>query len=341
MPTFFESDLTLQSYWRSIILYGRNVASYKFALAKSLIDFSQNSNDLIKLEDLAVPFSDHICEHLKKNDKQITSKNSKFLETLRDFNHGNIDIGKRNELTKKLGFNDVINAFHVVNGKPIPNSFFIDERKTNNGVRLTDNFYKLFELRESENFLEEVEARWRLVETAWQVGLSIKLTQIKHDKLTGNFVIDINKHRRIDVTSSKSALNGYQKSKCFFCYDYISIIKKTKKLCNVDHFFPDMLKGKKFSGYVDGVWNLVLACKDCNRGVGGKSAKLPTLKLLERLQKRNEYFCSSHHPLRETIMLQTGKTADERRSFLQKCYNEAKEILIHTWEPEAKGIETF
>ena len=110
---------------------------------------------------------------------------------------------------------------------------------------------------------------------------------------------------------------------------------------NVDHYFPDTLKGKDFSGYVDGIWNLVLSCKDCNRGEGGKFAKLPIIKLLERLNKRNEYFCSSHHPLRETIMLQTGNTREQRRSFLQKCFNEAIKILIHTWEPKPKGISTF
>lgn len=41
MTTFFENDPTIQNYWRSIILYGRNVASYKFALAKTLIDLKK------------------------------------------------------------------------------------------------------------------------------------------------------------------------------------------------------------------------------------------------------------------------------------------------------------
>ena len=86
---------------------------------------------------------------------------------------------------------------------------------------------------------------------------------------------------------------------------------------------------------------MVLACETCNKGVNGKFAKLPTIRLLERLNKRNEYFCSSHHPLRETIMQQTGKTTDERRVFLQSTYTEAKEILIHDWEPNAKASSTF
>jgi hypothetical protein len=104
---------------------------------------------------------------------------------------------------------------------------------------------------------------------------------------------------------------------------------------------PHTLKDKKFSGYLDGVWNLVLSCKECNNGEDGKFAKLPTPKLLERLNKRNEYFCSSHHPLKETIVKQTGKNKEIRKSFLQKSFNNAKNILIHTWEPIPKDVSTF
>ena len=340
MPTFFDRDLTLQSFWRSIILYGKNVASYKFALAKSLIELKRTKNDLIKLDDLAIPFSSHICEHLKNNDKQITSQNSEFLNLLKKYNSGEIDLDKRNMMAVKLGFNNVIDAFHIVNGKQIANPFFIDERKLNQGIRLTDNFFKLLDLQESENFNNEVEARWRLVETAWKLGVATKLVQVQYDSVSENFYVD-DKNRRINVTSSKNALNGYQKSKCFFCYDYISIISKSKNLCNVDHFFPHYLKTKNFKGYVDGIWNLVLACERCNKGTDGKFAKLPSVKLLERLNMRNEYFCSSHHPLKETIMQQTGETQEKRKAFLQKSFNEAKEILVHTWEPKPKASSVF
>ena len=341
MTIFFENDPSLQSYWRSIVLYGRNVASYKFALAKSLIDLNKQPNDLIKLEDLAVPFSKHICEHLKDNDKQIISKSSTFLNTCRKYNSNEIALDELVQTTKKIGFNNVIDAFHEVNGSPIPQSFYIDERKENGGIRITDNFFQLNELQESENFLNEVEARWRLVETAWQLGLSVNLLEVKYDKEKEVFYIDAS-NRRIDVTSSRNALNGYQKSKCFFCYDYVSVLKYSSYLGHVDHFFPHTLKDKPFDGYVDGIWNLALSCRLCNNGPNGKFAKLPIIKLLERLNKRNEYFCSSHHPLRETIMQQTGSTKEQRRATLQKLFNQAKDILIHTWQPEEiKGVATF
>ena len=145
MPIFYENDPSLQSYWRSIVLYGKNVASYKFALAKSLIDLKGQPNDLIKLEDLAVPFSKHICEHLKKNDKQITSRSSKFLDECRKFNSNTVGLDTLIQTTKKIGFSNVIDRFHEVNGNAIPCKFYIDERKESGGIRITENFFELNE----------------------------------------------------------------------------------------------------------------------------------------------------------------------------------------------------
>ena len=42
------------------------------------------------------------------------------------------------------------------------------------------------------------------------------------------------------------------------------------------------------------------------------------LPYLKRLQRRNDYLIDSHHPLRETLMRQTGRTALQRRVFLQE-----------------------
>ena len=84
---------------------------------------------------------------------------------------------------------------------------------------------------------------------------------------------------------------------------------------------------------LDGVWNLVLACQHCNRGTAGKFEQIPTLELLERLHARNNFFIDSHHPLRETLMAQTGKKEKDRISFLQNVYNLSITKMINTWEP--------
>ncbi len=62
---FFEKDPTPENYWRGVILFGNNFATYKFALAQALCEVKRE-NSLVKLEDLALPFSAHICAHLKE-----------------------------------------------------------------------------------------------------------------------------------------------------------------------------------------------------------------------------------------------------------------------------------
>ena len=46
---FYEIEPTLENYWRAIILFGKNVASYKFALAKSLYDLRSYPQEFFNL----------------------------------------------------------------------------------------------------------------------------------------------------------------------------------------------------------------------------------------------------------------------------------------------------
>ena len=69
---FVDKNPTLETSWRSIILLGRNVASYKFALAKSLLEIDAKKTE-IEIEKLAVPFAKNICEHLLKKENDIHS----------------------------------------------------------------------------------------------------------------------------------------------------------------------------------------------------------------------------------------------------------------------------
>ena len=340
MAEFYEVTPTLDNYWRSIVLFGRNVASYKFALAKSLLEFQERGNDLIRLDELAVPFSRNVCEHLVHSSKQATSSSSKFLNSCREFNSGVMAQNELDRITVKLGFNNVIDAFHVVNSGTIPELFFIDERKENKGIRLTENLFNLLDDKQANSLMPEVEARWRLVETAWDLNISRNLIEVSYDP-DRQFLTTLSGSQRVDVTSCRDALNGYQKGLCFYCFRTISITSGEADLADVDHFFPHILKESGVANPVDGVWNLVLACSDCNRGEGGKFARLPSLDLLTRLSRRNDYLISSHHPLRETLMRQAGSSPEDRTSFLQTSYNAAKRILIHTWEPQPQNDPAF
>ena len=332
---------TIEDNWRGIILYGQNTQSYKFSLAKSLLELNPAEGDLLKLEDLAPVYAKHLTEHLKIADKQGSAGSSKFLDACRSFNLGASTHSDLVNATVQLGFANVIDAFHRVNRDDVRYRFFQDERKIVGGIRITENFSRLEESPQFQDLSNEAEARWRLVETAWELNVSKALITIKHDpEMEVLFTFD-HELRRKNVTSSRDALNGYQKGYCFYCFDEIHLDKQAEAFPDVDHFFPHTLKQHGLGPAIDGVWNLVLACKDCNRGPRGKFAALPTERLRARLHTRNEFLIGSNHPLKETLIMQTGANHTERQSFLLDFYNKAWSILIHRWEPIEKREAQF
>ena len=88
IEVFKEQYPSLESYWRSIILFGRNVASYKFALAESLLELAPIGKTIITLDELAVPFSKYLCQHIENSPKQATSQKSQFLDACKQYNDG-------------------------------------------------------------------------------------------------------------------------------------------------------------------------------------------------------------------------------------------------------------
>ena len=338
---FLSREPTLEEYWRAIVLFGRNVASYKFALAKSLLEIRPAAGQLLKLEDLAPTYSRHLSQHLQGANKQGTFKSSKFLDACRKSNTGEINASQLIEATVRYGFSNVIDAFHVVGQRETPQRFYIDERKINAGIRITDEFASLLNSSQMVDLPQEVEARWRLVETAWELGITRSLVAVDYDTSTESLVYVDKSRRRGPITGSRDSLNGYQKGRCFYCYSEIHIDPSGPSHPDVDHFFPHILKRITSTISIDGIWNLVLACKDCNRGIGGKFDRVPNLALLERLHRRNEFLISSHHPLREVLMQQTGNSEGARATFLNSTHNQARAVLIHEWAPVQKANPCF
>jgi hypothetical protein len=321
-----------EDFWRGIILFGRNVATYKFALGRALLELRPAAGQLVTLPELAAPFAAHLCAHLRLAEKQGTFQRSRFLDACREANAGELTQPELVEQTVRLGFNNVIDAFHVVGRDEIPQRFFVDERKGGGGIRVTETFAALLGGDQAPNLPLETDARWRLVETAWELGLSPALLAVSHDPTTeALFVVDAGRRRR-SITGARDALSGYQKGHCFYCFDGFSLVGGDPP--DVDHFFPHALKALGLGRIIDGVWNLVLACPRCNRGVSGKSDRVPSIRLLERLSSRNEFLIASHHPLSDTLVAQTGANETERRAFLNAFHTEAHGALIHEWEPK-------
>jgi hypothetical protein len=314
-----EETPSLDSYWRAIILFGRNVASYKFALGGAILELGSRPDlELVTLDELALPFATRVADHLKTHDKQGTSSQSRFLDACRSFNRGDSSAEQLRETTARLGFNNVIDAFHTVDGSEVGERFFLDERSTRQGIRLTENLRQLLTQSNSADLSSEIQARWRLVETAWELNVPKSLLTVQFDPTTSNLLVP---RRRTNITPARDALNGYQKGHCFYCYASISIASRSPDLGEVDHLFAWSTGNHIAGAPIDGVWNLVLACNNCNNW-HEKSDRPPALRYVERLSHRNEYLISSHHPLRPTLIAQTGTTPFERDRTLRQALHD-------------------
>ena len=340
MSDFLGDNPSLEDYWRGIILFGKNVASYKFALAQSLLELAPRGKSLITLEELAEPYARHTLEHLRLCDRQSQQTNTPypFLEACRRYDRSEMSYEELIAITAKEGFKVVLDKFHNVNQAEIPTRFFTDERRGAKTIALTDELFRILESDRALNLPAEVEARWRLVETAWELNISRNLIGVHYgvDYDADLELLFVQRPMsRINITSCRSALNGYQKGKCFYCFGDISIISSSTDLTDVDHFFPRVLINCNIAHPIDGIWNLVLACVSCNRGVGGKFDQLPQLRFLERLHTRNEFLIDSQHPIAQTLKQQTGNSEPKRRSFLTGNYNAAKtgRLINSNWQP--------
>jgi hypothetical protein len=333
MTRFQINDPSLESQWRAIILFGKNSATYKFAFAKCLLEAVEQEKTKITLDELAIPFANSIVEHLKTNGKQGNSNSSKFLEGCKNFIDGTITKNQLYQHTVKYGFINVVDAFQNVNGGIIHRAFY--EKNYYQGKKeiiITNNLLKTKELFQYRNFEQEVEARWSLVQTAWSLKINPALLEVMYDEDKSMFFIENDFMRRVDITSVRDSLNGYQKGKCFYSFQDISINKNDANVCEVDHFFPHHNKREhaRLGVNINGVWNLVLADGNINLN---KRGKIPEIRFLERLFNRNEFYIESKHPLAETIINQTGITSEQRRKFLETQYNLALSLSIQKWKP--------
>jgi hypothetical protein len=77
---FQDAAPTPAGDWRHIVRFGRNVASYKFALGQALLDLAARQQTFVSVAELAVPYAAGLCQHLQTEDRQSTSAQSQFLD---------------------------------------------------------------------------------------------------------------------------------------------------------------------------------------------------------------------------------------------------------------------
>ena len=325
MHDFFLKTPTLDNYWRSLILFGKNTASYKLALGQTLLELSTRGQDFITLDELSHSYALQMCQRIKSGKPQGTNNGmTRFVQACREYNSGELSLEKLIEETRKNAFRYVLDLFHRLGAEDIPVRFYTQEG--NQGLRLTQPLFELKELNQSRGLPYEIDARWSLVETAWDTGIPPHMLRADYDATSEDIYIN-SQTRRTPLTPARDTLNGYQKGHCFYCKSQIALTET-----DVDHFFPFKLQAH-FNYNLNSIWNLVLACHSCNRSSGKWGTKIPNLNAVRELYIRNEYLIASYKPIRATIQSQTGSTPKLRQEFINHRWNDAYALLPALFNP--------
>jgi 5-methylcytosine-specific restriction endonuclease McrA len=276
-------------YFNAILTKGKKDNTYKFALARSLIDYCykkdisdlkkkvvKNESELIEFQTLSKDFLKYYWHQILKYKikqnfnsekpplvvniiKNIFEKNYNPKDTFRDVEmHQKDSIILAENKIAKVCFREVIPKFHnIPNGNDKSNEIFYEQRKNSISVKpqamlfFRENYVLLYKtvILEWSKFLEKINR-----------GLPMLISKIETDEI-----------RRSSPEIPYKILRKHFNT-CFYCKNSLSTERKN---VHVDHFIP--------WSYVfeNEIWNLVLACEGCNND------KRDSLYPIERIIERN------------------------------------------------------
>ena len=307
-------------YWKGIVLYGLNQATYKIALGKTILELASQNKETIDWNQLSKVYLDTYIERLKTNynpQQSNPSRKTKMERIIDSLNKEMINYEEALNLVATEAFNDVVPRFQTIGtDKNIVGERFyhFDFGKK---LYLHDSTF-LINKNLKQELTDELDARWSLLEGAFTLAHG-------NYKLS-NDVRDIyleNSYTRTNITGNIPFLQGYQGNTCFYCGEKIG-----DKDIHVDHVLP-----RQFIQH-DEIWNLVLSHSICNMN---KNDSLIGKHYFEKLIARNENIMGSNHPWKKKIADSLGDTATRRFKSMCYHYENAKIVLNNNyWENSPK-----
>lgn len=305
-----------KDFWKAIVLYGLNQATYKIALAKTLLDLATKDKEVIEWEVLSRLYLDNYISRLANNpvpQQSNPARKTKMERIIDLLNKKMISYEMAVNQVGLEGFSDVVPRFQTIGtDKSIAKDKFyhFDFGKK---LYLQDSVFKINEDSRLE-LLEELDARWSLLEGAFSISHG--------DWELSNNIRDIyieNGYSRKNITCNVPFLVGYQGNVCFYCGEVIE-----NKDVHVDHVLPRQFIQN------DEIWNLVLSHSLCNRN---KLDSLIGKHYFEKLIARNENIMGSNHPWKKKISDSLGVTSVKRINTMWKHYENARIVLKNNyWE---------
>jgi hypothetical protein len=314
-----------KDYWKALILYGLNQATYKIALGKTLFNLCDQGYTDVPWDVLSKEFLQQYIHRLTTGEampqQSIPARRTRMEQIVSAYKSDKLSLDGAISAVGDTAFNDVIHRFHNLGrDESFKGKFYrFDFGKS---LNLTDELHKITQTDRNE-LEDELNARWSLLEGAFCIH-------------QGNFEL-VNDLRLIylesgydrkSLTTNIPFLQGYQGNICFYCGEAIS----TSDI-HVDHVLPRQVVKH------DEIWNLVLSHGLCNEQ---KTDKLVGEHFIRKLIARNENIIGSNHPWKRKIILTLGQTPRDRGSKLRVHYERVKSILgpyywggIPSYNPES------
>lgn len=323
------SDFTPSDYWKGIILFGLNNATYKMGLGKILLKHAKAGANQISWEQLSKDFLSQYMTRLTDDPmpQQANPARRTVMERIAADLVGNrINQSEAINRVADGAFNDVVPRFQTIGtDKSIAKNRFY-EHDFGKHLVLTDTLLSLGE-EEFAELNQEIDARWSLLEGAFSISQSQQGYQLAND-IREIYLVD--GYNRKPLSDNVPFLQGYQGNTCFYCGQQMD------GQIHVDHVLPRQVINN------DEVWNLVLSHSDCNLQKGDY---LVGVHFVDKLIRRNENIMGSNHPWKHKISSQLGTTPKRRRDALSQHYDNMKTVLgryywggSETYNPETDAF---
>ena len=306
-----------ETFWRGIVLYGRNQSTFKMGLADRLLYYANKNVSKIPLEEFGDSWLSTYMKRIEDGRVQgkrnfVDGRMIGITSTERQIELYRQDkISRENAVKKIVNLsleNMVLQKFHTLFKRRVPEPFF---EVRGRDLILNKNLLDLASNAQFRDLNKEVLGRWDLLEHGFSKPEYDESLIIDHNGIVTNHgrnaFVTLKKKRK-NLTPLVPVLNGYQHGKCFYCNEELFDI-------HVDHVIPHTVLNH------DEIWNLVLAHEECNEN---KSDYRPPKRFVQKLIDRNESVLKSDLPLKEELKKVLGPTPKERYDKVWRAYSLAK-----------------
>ena len=161
--------LSNEDYWRALILYGKNQSTYKIALGKILLHYSEANRERISMNELAEDFFNLYSDRMKNGKPQGAILGRKtFVEQEVIANPDRKPSSNTIEVIKKKSLQDmVLQKFHNLNQKQGESRFY-KISDDSDYLLLEKNLLDLPTIDNFQFLHSEIGSRWDLLEHAFE-----------------------------------------------------------------------------------------------------------------------------------------------------------------------------